>query len=148
MGALLLWHAPRETLVAFLPGALLVVAAFFATNYLAHDSLLPPYMHRSETDPSDNWYNYTYTVNGQEQQSYWLDRQGIDRGEPSQWTYALHVLVGHHGIFSLTPIWLLSLWGMLLWLRADDRTQRELALMTGALTIDLPRVLHWLPAAG
>ena len=29
------------------------------------NSLRPPYMHRSETDPDDNWYNYTYTVNGQ-----------------------------------------------------------------------------------
>ena len=135
MGALLLWHAPRETLVSFLPGALLVVAAFFATNYLSHNSFLPPYMHRSATDPSDNWYDYSYTLNGQEHQSYWRDRQGIDRGEPSQWTYALHVLVGHHGIFSLSPIWLLSLWGMLLWLGADDRTKRELALMTGALTM-------------
>jgi hypothetical protein len=135
MGVMLLWRAPRETLVSFLPGALLVVAAFFATNYLSHNSLLPPYMHRSATDPSDNWYDYSYTVNGQERQSYWLNRQGIDLGEPSPWTYALHVLAGHHGIFSLSPIWLLSAWGMLIWLRAEDRTRRELAWMTAALTL-------------
>ena len=69
--------------------------------------LAPPYMHRSETDPNDNWYKYTYTVNGREVKSYWYDRQGIDKGEPSKLTYAFHVLVGHHGIFSLTPIWFL-----------------------------------------
>ena len=61
--------------------------------------------------PGDNWYAYTYNVNGREVKSYWLDRQGIDRGEPSKAVYALHCLVGHHGIFSLTPIWLLSVAG-------------------------------------
>ena len=27
--------------------------------------------------------------------------------------YAFHMLLGHHGLFSLTPIWLLSLGGMI-----------------------------------
>jgi hypothetical protein len=135
MGALLLWQAPRGTLFGYLPGVCLVAAAFFATNYLAHASLRPPYMHRSVTDESDNWYNYTYTVNGEERQSYWLNRQGIDRGEESKSTYALHVLIGHHGIFSLTPIWLLSLWGCWIWLRADAPCRRQLAWLVGTLTI-------------
>jgi hypothetical protein len=135
MGLLLLWRAPRETLIAFLPGALLVATAFFVTNYIAHRSLLPPYMHRSATNPSDNWYNYTYAVNGRERESYWLDRQGIDVGEPSRATYALHVLAGHHGIFSLSPIWLMSLWGTLLWILSEDRKRRELAWLAGGLTV-------------
>ncbi|HEY4234652.1 MAG TPA: hypothetical protein VGM76_14560 [Lacipirellulaceae bacterium] len=135
MGLMLLWQAPRETLLAYLPGALFVVAAFFETNYLAHDSWLPPYMHRSTVDASDNWYNYTYTVNGEERPSYWLNRQGIDRGEASRVTYALQVLVGHHGILSLSPIWLLSLWGILIWLRAEDQTRRQLAWLVGTLTV-------------
>jgi hypothetical protein len=135
VGLLLVWRAPLATMIAFVPAALAVVAAFFATNYLAHDSLLPPYAHRSATDPADNWYEYTYTVNGQGRKSYWLDRQGIDRGEPSKGTYALHVLVGHHGIFSLTPVWLLSMFGMLGWLWSGDRSRRDLALVVGALTV-------------
>ncbi len=52
-------------------------------------------------------------------ESYWKSPQGIDRGEPSRCRYALNALVGHHGIFSLTPIWLLSICGALLWLRRD-----------------------------
>jgi hypothetical protein len=135
VGLLLVWRAPRETLIAYLPGVALVVAAFFTTNYLAHQSLLPPYMHRSTTDPGNNWYNYTYTVNGQERESYWLNRQGIDRGEPSQTAYSLHVLIGHHGILSLSPIWLLSLWGIFIWMRSEDRARRELAWLVGILTI-------------
>ena len=135
IGLLLLWRVPRETVFAFTPAVLVVVFAFFATNYIAHDTLLPPYMHRSATVPADNWYEYTYEVNGETRESYWLDRQGIDRGEPSRWTYALHVLVGHHGIFSLTPVWLLSVAGMVGWLWSGDRARRNLALVVGTVTV-------------
>jgi hypothetical protein len=140
MGLLLVVRMPRQTLLAFTPAALVVVIAFFFTNYLAHDSLLPPYMHRSATNAEDNWYAYTYTVNGVERESYWLHRKGIDRGEPTRLTYAVHVLVGHHGILSLTPAWLLSAWGLLLWLNSGDGApdavaRRDLAAMIGALTL-------------
>jgi hypothetical protein len=74
-------------------------------------------------------------VNGQQRESYWRDRQGIDRGEPTKAAYALQALVGHHGIFSLTPVWLLSFAGMFLWLRAPDRSRRELAALVTLITI-------------
>lgn len=56
-----------------------------------------------------NWYDYPY--------SYWLEtnaerKSEVDRGQESSELYAFHVLFGHHGIFSLTPIWLLSFAGM------------------------------------
>jgi hypothetical protein len=59
----------------------------------------------------DNWYDYPGT--------HWdpATIDGIDRGEPSPLVYALHCLVGHHGLFSLTPIWLFSLAGCYFWLR-------------------------------
>jgi hypothetical protein len=132
---LLLWHAPRPTVLAFSPAVAVVAAAFFATNWIAHESLRPPYFHRSQTDPADNWYRYTYNVNGQEKQSYWLHPQGLDAGEKSKATYALHTLVGHHGIFSLTPVWLLSMAGIVIWLWSGDRPRRELAALVGGLTV-------------
>jgi MFS family permease len=135
VGLLLFLKDARLSLAAFVPAALVVVAAFFATNYLAHGTFEPPYAHRSQSNPEDDWYSYTYTVNGVERQSYWLDRQGIDVGEESKLTYALHALVGHHGIFSLTPVWLLSLWGVLLWARSDETAERDLALLVGALSL-------------
>lgn len=135
VGLLLGWQAPRPTWLAFIPAAAVVGAAFFATNYAAHQSLRPPYMHRSATDPDDNWYDYQYTVDGQVRESYWRDRQGIDRGEPSRWDYAWHVLVGHHGIVSLTPVWLLSAWGALRWMRSGQPLLRHLALLIAGLTI-------------
>jgi len=69
----------------------------------------------------DHWYEY--------QDSYWLDgrKRGVDLGEPSRLAYAFHVLVGHHGIFSLTPIWLLSVLGAGLWLARGERNVRGVA---------------------
>lgn len=135
VGLMLLWRAPRQTLSAFTPAVLLVAAAFFGTNWIAHESLRPPYMHRSATDADDNWYDYSYTVGDKVRTSYWLDPQGLDRGERSRATYAIHALIGHHGIFSLTPVWLLSFIGMAMWLTANDRNRRELALMVALLTL-------------
>jgi hypothetical protein len=110
-----------------------VAAAAFGTNYLAHDSLRPPYMHRSQTDPADNWYDYTFVRDGKPRESYWRNPQGIDRGEPSPAMYALHATVGHHGIFSLTPIWLLSIWGLAL--MARDPRWRGLALLIASVSL-------------
>lgn len=127
IAAALLWKNWRMTLVGFAPLAALVCLASFGTNYWAHDSWRPPYAHRSATDLEDNWYAYSYTLGGKERNSYWLDPQGIDRGEPSKLDYAFHCLIGHHGLFSLTPMWLLSAWGLWLWGTAGSREQRQLA---------------------
>lgn len=119
LAVMLLYKAPRHTLLLSAPAALLVAVAYFGTNYAAHRSWLPPYMHRS---PHDNWYDYQYRLAGDSRirQSYWSDRQRrspIDQGEPSSARYALHVLVGHHGIFSLTPLWVLAVPGLAQWCR-------------------------------
>jgi hypothetical protein len=49
----------------------------------------------------DDWYEYPNT--------YWKDgkRAGVDVGEPSRLVYFLQFTIGHHGLFSITPIWLL-----------------------------------------
>jgi hypothetical protein len=135
LGLALLWKAPRETLLAGVPSVLLVVAAYFGTNYLAHHSLRPPYMHRN---PGDNWYAYEYVKQGRIRKSYWLpevERSPIDRGEPSPAVYAFHALIGHHGIFSLTPMWVLTVVGLGLALRQPERWRRDLALFVGALSL-------------
>ena len=102
----LLWKDWRRTICFFTPALAFIVIAFFGTNYLAHHSWLPPYAHRG---PEDNWYDY--------EGSYWHEevRQGVDRGEPSRARYTFHALVGHHGVFSLTPIWCLSAIGLGMW---------------------------------
>lgn len=129
MSLMLLVRMPRETLMGFLPGALVVVVPFFATNYIAHDTWKPPYAH-------PEWYDYEYERQGRIVESYWRDPQGVDRGEPSPARYAFHVLIGHHGIFSLTPVWLLAFAGMGAWLCCPpEKRLRDLAML--ALVISL-----------
>ncbi|MBI1900099.1 MAG: hypothetical protein HYS13_03150 [Planctomycetia bacterium] len=138
LSAALLWKAPRQTLLAYTPPALVVAAAFFGTNYLAHDTLYPPYFYRSKTNQADNWYEYDYIdANGKKQYSYWYpeNKVGVDKGEPSPAVYAFHILVGHHGIFSLTPIWILSLIGAMMMLLGNDRAARHVALFVGLISI-------------
>ena len=108
----LLWKSPWRTLVGFVPPALLVTAAALGTNYLAHGTPIPAYAQRGE---ANNWYDYQYMRDGKVRTSYWSEpalRSEVDQGEPSSAVYALHALVGHHGIFSLTPVWLLSAFGL------------------------------------
>lgn len=134
IGLSLLMRRSRETLRHFAPAAIVVAVAFFGTNYWAHESLRPPYAHRSETDPADNWYDYEHTVRGETRDSYWRNRRGIDVGEESKAVYAFHTLIGHHGVFSLTPVWLLSVIGGGLLLGSSRPSIRQLAWITALIT--------------
>lgn len=126
----------RPTLLYYVPAVLVVAVAFFATNWIAVESLRPAYMHRSKTDPADNWYDYQYLRHGQLVNSYWKDPVGIDRGEPSSAVYTLNVLVGHHGIFSLTPVWLLTVAGLAMWIITQkDQRLRQLAAAVALLSL-------------
>jgi hypothetical protein len=77
----------------------------------------------------DNWYDYAGT--------YWTSENlhGVDRGEPSRGIYLFNVLIGHHGIFSLTPIWLFSALGVCFWLGSADRNRQVFAAAVILLTV-------------
>ncbi len=77
---------------------------------------------------SHNWYEY--------EGSYWLDgvRAGVDRGEPNHLRYAFHVLIGHHGVLSLTPIWLFAAAGLIRSLSSYNEF-RAIAALTALLTM-------------
>jgi hypothetical protein len=133
VGVALLAKSPRQTCVAFAPMVVLVGAAFFGTNWIGHHSLRPPYMHRSG---DDNWYDYTYVRGGHEIESHWRHPTGLDSRERRTAVYAWNCLLGHHGIFSLTPIWALSVVGGAMWLRrGNGRANRELGAIIAAVSI-------------
>ena len=96
----LLAKSAKRTLLFAVPTAAIPVAAFFLTNYLAIGEWLPAY-----TKFGTVWYEYPG--------SHWANPKGIDAADEPLSTYALHLLVGHHGLFSLTPLFLLSLAGMI-----------------------------------
>ncbi|MDR0521041.1 MAG: hypothetical protein LBH00_04205 [Planctomycetaceae bacterium] len=102
-----------RTVCGFLPAALVIAAAFFAANYAAHQTLRPPY---SQQD----WYMFEYERGGKILNSHWKTPQGADVGEESRVAYIFHSAIGHHGIFSLTPVWILSFTGLGIWLRRRE----------------------------
>jgi hypothetical protein len=106
----LLLAMPRRALRLAAPAMILVAAAAIGTNVAAHGTVRPAYAHRHG---EGSWYDYEFTLpDGRVIESYWRSPAGVDRGEPSVLRYAGHALLGHHGIFSLTPAWMLVPWGL------------------------------------
>ena len=99
---------PLPALKFMLPGLAIPVVAFFACNYAALGRFTPAY-----SEFGGPWYEYAG--------SNWIKLKqaqagdivhGIDYAQDSRNAYAFHLLFGHHGWFSLTPVWLVSLLGM------------------------------------
>jgi hypothetical protein len=104
LGLPLLIAQPRKTLLFFAPAALVPVVALLACNYAALGQVLPAY-----SEFGGPWYNF--------EGSHWAKRgtpagKGIDFNTEPTPVYAFHLLFGHHGWFSLTPVWLLALGGL------------------------------------
>lgn len=183
----------RRSVLPFVAGVSVVAIAFFGTNWIAHQSLRPPYAHRGNgpkiallessvsepddallqaagekikaagfsqdvapalapSDESDRWIlrvderqfallsSDTLRSNGQWELRYWDDwyeypgtywkdgqRRGVDRGEPSRTTYLAHMTIGHHGLFSLTPLWVLMPIGLILGVASGTAEYRRFA---------------------
>ncbi len=95
---------PGKALSFFLPGLLIPVVALLVCNVVAMGSVLPAY-----SEFGGPWYNYPG--------SHWAklgtaDAKGIDFADEPKTVYAFHLLFGHHGWFSLTPVWLLGAAGL------------------------------------
>jgi hypothetical protein len=105
-GAIALVIGGRLVVVGFAPAALLPVGALLALNYAELGDWKPAY-EKIESE----WYRY--------EGSHWdkrgSERRGIDYAgdQETRATYAFHLLLGHHGWFSLTPIWFLTLGGLI-----------------------------------
>jgi hypothetical protein len=114
----------KKTLCLFLPAAAIPVVALVTTNYLATGSWKPFY-----ADFGTEKYRFVY----EGVPSYWSHPHGIDRNLDDPLTYFMHCTVGHHGLFSLTPLALLAIAGWLISFRVRDRALR-LLLWLGAVT--------------
>jgi hypothetical protein len=133
VGGALVWCAAWPAISAGTPAMLLVLAASVGANYAAHGRIEPAYAHRHG---QESWYDYTFELpNGKVIESYWRSPSGVDRGEDSLIRYAWHSLLGHHGIFSLTPAWLLVPSGLLVILRRYPARQRVAAVALGLMTV-------------
>jgi hypothetical protein len=104
LGLPLLIARTRNTLLFFLPAALIPILAILACNYAAMGKLMPAY-----SEFGGPWYNF--------EGSHWAKRgtpqaTGIDFNDEPTTTYAFHLFLGHHGWFSLTPVWFVAAVGL------------------------------------
>jgi len=123
--AYLLWKYPAKAALLYAPMALLPVAALLLTNYIELGQWRPAYANFGSP-----WYEY--------EGSHWRVpagqfKRGIDfagRNGETRPVYAFHLLLGHHGWFSLTPIMFLGAAGMVMgvWRLARER-------VTGLVTL-------------
>jgi len=99
----------RRTLGFAVIPAVIPVAALLYTNFLALGTFWPAY---SDFGKPGGLYEYPG--------SYWmpLPKDGMDGLQEPKRIYLMHLLVGHHGFFLLTPILVVALVGMGRHLRA------------------------------
>ncbi len=119
---------PRRTLLYFVPAACVPCLAFLAIQYLAFGSLIPAY-------GRPEWYLY--------EGSYWANPQGNDLLAEPKPIYLFHMVAGHHGMFSLTPILLLSAYSLALCLRGRSDRLSALARVTGVSTAAMLAFYTW-----
>ncbi len=91
----------KRTLTWFAPAAAIPVLLFAAATVWQTGGLKPFYL-------SYGTEAYEFVRNGRP--SYWMNPTGLDAARDGFWTYLFHCTLGHHGLFSLTPIWLLTAW--------------------------------------
>jgi hypothetical protein len=146
VGGFLTLRHPRYSLAYFVPAALVPIAAFAAAQYAALGELKLQY----ESFGSDE-----YLYEG----SLWktpLELDAFNDHPESYATYFFHLTFGHHGIFSLTPIFLFSalgavrlMWGRR-WSSADvrrDDAMKIVAWLAAVLTVVLLAFYTWNPKA-
>lgn len=126
----------RRTSLFFVPAAAVPIVAFLTTQFIAFGQFKPVY---------EEFGTKVYTYEG----SYWntpLEMDYLNKEPESYPVYLWHMTFGHHGVFSLTPIFLFSLYGMVRVLRGRT-SLRGLAWLSASLTSAMIAFYLWNPKA-
>ena len=137
LAGLLFARSPRLTLVAFTPAALVPLISFFATQYLAFGQFKLVY---------EEFGTKSYTYEG----SYWntpLEFDWFNKNPEPTWVYLFHMTLGHHGIFSLTPVFLFSIVASIRNSFGRGRPLRATSALTLGLTVVMLAFYAWNPKA-
>lgn len=143
-----------SALVFFLPPMVLVICAFFYTNNASFGSYIPAYLQPEMYDYPDSYWRKSDKsaidalstpredgtfVEGPRVAGEFTNKikelvkkPSADAPEAAPKPsglfvspiYLLHMTFGHHGVFSMTPIWLFALFGLLAALNADHGWER------------------------
>jgi len=88
----------KSTSKYFTPPAMILFSGYFLTTWFSTGSFVPNYV---------RFNSPLYFYEG----SYWTKPSGIDAANDPKWFYFFNLTLGHHGLFSLTPIFLVSFYG-------------------------------------
>ena len=150
IAGLLLLRYPRQTLLYLVPAALVPIAASVAAQHAAVGELKLVY---TEFGTESYLWEGSLWKTPLELDSLnlpWFDPQEAARrgitGE-SHGLYLFHMTLGHHGFWSLTPIFFFSLVGLGRLLRRVGEPMAAVAWMTTVLTIVLLAFYTWNPLA-
>ena len=120
IGLYLLTYDWKRTLTWFMAGAAPGLIAHFVLTYIQGGSLLPIYLRKE-------LYNYPG--------SYWNKPRGIDALDEPKWFYGLQALIGHHGIFSVTPLSIFGSIAIFDAIRQKGALYREAIMVAGIVGI-------------
>jgi hypothetical protein len=139
----LAWKDLEKCLMYFIPLAVIPLAAHCLANYQVTGSLMPAYGEKE-------WYVF--------EGSYWKiddagrlvgssndadgnliigDPTGIDNQHEPWYVYLFHMWLGHHGVFSLTPVLIFSAIGVGRTIARGDRPWVHVAYLALGLTLIL-----------
>jgi hypothetical protein len=150
VSVLLLFRYPRQTLLYLVPSALIPIAASVAAQYAAVGELKLVY---TEFGTESYLWAGSLWKTPLELDALnlpWFDpqeaaRRGITR--ESHALYLFHMALGHHGFWSLTPIFFLSLAGLGRLLFRPGEPMSAVAWMTTILTTVVLAFYTWNPLA-
>ncbi|WP_435015780.1 hypothetical protein TA3x_003332 [Tundrisphaera sp. TA3] len=135
--ALLAIRSPMLSLKFFTPAALIPIVAHLATQYLALGTFRPAY---------EDWGTAAYNYEG----SYWNDPLEFDwftKHPESKALYLFHMTLGHHGVFSLTPIFAFAFIAGIRNAFGKGRPLRVVSAVTVFLTVAMLAFYTWNPKA-
>lgn len=122
VGVLLLVRGDwRKTLTWTVPPALVIAAGFFFTNWLALGSIVPAQLQKNSA-----LYHY--------EGSHWNNPVGIDAQHEPWPIYVFHMTLGHHGILSLSPVFLFVPVSFVVFLASKQRRLAALHWLSLGLT--------------
>ncbi len=122
---------PKKALIFFVPPVVALALAFMWTHYLSTGTFDLRYLHYRFGDP----------MRFQWPGSHWINPQGVDAASDPTPLYLFHFTFGHHGIFSLTPIFLFGIYGMMT--RGGMRAVKAIGLiLTVALLVFYVATTH------
>lgn len=122
LGAFLLLRAPRAKYIFFILGAVIPTLIYL---HLTHELVggWSPIYGRAEL------YDYP--------NSYWNHPREFDALHEPWYVYAFHVLIGHHGLFAMTPLFVFAIPGVwVMWRRRlNGISERALAALIAVVTL-------------